>query len=602
MRYHIIMSMIKKNHLYSLFAICFLLASIFFHWVGYIIIIYSLSVTISRYFRVSLISGIFFAILTLCSIISIASFLFDAMLPLSPQFTLLYYLLLVTVASCILFQPKKLIKTARHIIDTPTIVALVVAAITAIIILVPVVRLDSSSSIIQFLTSGEDNASHFAMLQYNISRQSPPYFDAEPTGLISSLNIYPQGVQSFFAFTYWAITGGFNQSLATMLILYSLVMAILAASLSFICSLVIYRVLDNKNVGWVFTTILSSFIFMGATIFLVIWGFTTQIAALTLLLALLYLTLSVPMPLKRSGLHIPLMILGALVIGITFSWYLLTPIACVLLLPLLLRSFSMSRAKTIAYTLTVGLLSALPVLLNFFTGKGSGAINEPGGVYKYEAVGMGVVLFSLACSILIIVKAPNKYHAATIKWFLASSLLLSAIIGIYQLISTGELHYYFYKSLYLLFIIGIFALAFVIHILLRRLRLSCLSLNILSLSLLVAFLVILIFVVRPVYPRVYINNWFNHLVKSDSLSQAIQIRSRNPNMNQDVFYISQCDRVQEYLINRWTGAILLSENKTRGEIMHKRLNNDPSNTKHIQGLIDSQQTIIIKYDEGVCAK
>ena len=73
-------------------------------------------------------------------------------------------------------------------------------------------------------------------------------------------------------------------------------------------------------------------------------------------------------------------------------------------------------------------------------------------------------------------------------------------------------------------------------------------------------------------------------------------------MNQDVFYISQCDRVQEYLINRWTGAILLSENKTRGEIMHKRLNNDPSNTKHIQGLIDSQQTIIIKYDEGVCAK
>lgn len=157
-----------------------------------------------------------------------------------------------------------------------------------IFLIVPVIKINNASEFIRFLSIGEDNASHFSMLNRNIKVQSLPYLDTKDTGLISTLNIYPQGISSFFSYFIWTVIGDKSLSLLNLIRYYYFILSMLASSLVFITVFIIYRH-SHRDYNIVGSILGSILVFIGSVIFLVGWGFLTQISALVFLFILYYL-------------------------------------------------------------------------------------------------------------------------------------------------------------------------------------------------------------------------------------------------------------------------------------------------------------------------
>jgi hypothetical protein len=219
----------------------------------------------------------------------------------------------------------------------------------------------------------------------------------------------------------------------------------------------------------------------------------------------------------------------------------------------------------------------MPIAMNTINTTSAGSINGAGGVYKYGPVAMAFISFTLVLSLITLSK--KVYRAifpSELYLLLGGAIFTTALIGVYQIISIGHFEYYYYKSLYLLVVIGvIFCASLMSHVPVPDNKfVTPKHLNIYLL--LIACWVI--YLIKPTYPIVYVNNWFHHTILPTTLDKAITLH--DDNMARDTLLIS-CDSTREYIADRWTGALFLSENQVRNKL----------ETNRFYGVIDEDKVL-----------
>lgn len=421
---------------------------------------------------------------------------------------------------------------------------------------------------VYFLSSAEDNASHFAMFQYNWVNKAAPYFNSDTTGLIGSLNYYPQGIHTSAAYTLWSIFGDQQISITNLLRAYYVVMVMVSVSLVFVCSELIGKLLAGNRFRYLGMIIGAITIFTGAILHLAGWGFLTQIIALVYVIGIALLLLHKRTLSKSSPIFMRLAeisLYGLLVIGLILSWYLLLFVAFILLVQRLIHLLG-REWQTYVLTACISIVAVLPITLNFFTGKGGGSLNAPGGVYVYGILAalLLVITAGLAAFSYITKKSKSSPLPSPLILLLVSSYLMFIVIGSYQFLTAGTFLYYFHKSLYLAFIAAVIV---VIYITVKswasiKQRTQIIALHITCFILFgVGY-----FLINPTYPIVFFNNWFWHAITPQDISPAIKAKEETSKTT-DVIYQSTCNYINEYILNRWTGALYLSENSERSSSM-----------------------------------
>jgi hypothetical protein len=512
--------------------------------------------------KIGTLNSVFFSIITASAFVGLLGFVIDAVSPYTNQFFVISTLLAIISATFLYARNFKFIFAFNKNLKS-SILSAVLAVASAIFLVIPIAIYRDAPGMIYFLSSGEDNASHYAMFERNFIQKSTPYFDTRPTGLIDSLKIYPQAIHSSSAFAYSTIFDAKNLNTSKSLKLYYFVVVAACASLTYIISELVGRYIKGR-IKYIAMVLSAAGLFIGATLFLAGWGFLTQIISLTYILSIVYLlTFRDEKRRNLTDRAADLSLFGLLVIGVVFSWYLLAPVLVAILYKKIRTAVSDKRLRHLVL-LPVIIACAAPILVNLLLGKGSGAINEPGGVYIYGAFAIGIVLLSVLVYIFTAIKFGKKIIKDNLE---VSLLILSAYIstigiGLYQLVTVGSLRYYFYKSLYLLLIIAVITIVLFITYYLKNIRPK--SLYRVSIVFVVAIVVGIYLGLKPTYPAVYVHNWFNHSITPSEIKPAILIKDSSGSiLYKDIIYTNSCNYTENYILNRWTGAIFLSENNDR---------------------------------------
>lgn len=539
--------------------LCLLVATI--SWLaplfGLLVFVILSAQLVSRETKLGIITSVFYSVLSLATILGIISFILDL---LANDFRQFGFISLLIALSNIVFLYLVTMQKTIFLTNRKEVLALVLAIISSLVLLIPVLSLQSSSEYIYFLSSGEDNASHFAMLHRTVVEQGVPYFDGINSGLIGSLNVYPQSIQTFFGYGLWSFIGDESPSSYKLLVAYYAMMVLVCSSIIFIVSLLISR-FSSKEFWFTASLLGTASIFISVLLFLAGWGFVSQIAAMTYFLSLVYILHKYKeSPQKLSDVWIA----GIMTAGIAFTWYLLLLPTFVVAFKFLMRMLSKGVLFLIS-GLMLFIATLMPIVLNVVNSKGTSALNEAGGVYKYEEFALTIIiaLLVLAISGRII----NKQNISPVIFnSLVGTGILTLIIAAYQLVTIGHFEYYFYKSLYLLLTIELIILSIVLsHViksLLNKTAMKHISLMVLNVAIIMTFCIALA-AIKPTYPQVYLNNWFNHTLLPSTLSNATNVFDNKT--SKDVLIVS-CNTTREYIANRWTGALFLSENRVRNNI------------------------------------
>lgn len=462
------------------------------------------------------------------------------------------------------FKNKK-VPTLGKIVDNNDIASLVLAILTFLILLLPVLN-NSKETFLLFLSSGEDNASHIALLNYNFRNQNYSYFvDTEQTGLIESLVIYQQGLHLNEAFVTKLVLPEYKGYMA---LLYSFYLqgifyySLLVFMLSYICLSVSNVARKNYFHFYSFLPLLLSFASFGILLYLLGWGFYTQTVSYLLLLILSYLILK-----KEKAFDSELFLLScAAICAISNVWYFLIPVAMATAIIYLADvNRLIKKPKIFLSVFLLASASAVPIIISSLLSTKSNPINEPGGVYIMSNISI-IASFLLLIGIFIFRRKFTHNIRISLIYPACVAASFSAAIWLYQIITIGRNEYYFYKSIYTVFIyLVIFIIFFGLQLTskyLPRSYMICVSIFALG--------VLLIFVIKPVYPRVYLNNWFNHSLELSDIS--VLQTSLNKQHVDDILFIGDCKVPSDYISNRWAGALFLSENRLREAFKAQRIN------------------------------
>lgn len=536
------------------------LISIFFPFAGLVILLVILGFVILKKTGLGFAASLFYSWVTTLVIMGSLSFLMDFFAHEYRQFGLIS--IAIAVVNIFLIYRQHPMPTKAGF-STQVSLPLLMSIIGMAILLIPVINTHSSSELIWFLSSGEDNASHFAMLNRAFTEQGAPYFDSD-TGLIHTLNVYPQAIQLFFGYGIWSLIGSTHLDAQYLLGAYYLMMVLVCGGFIFISAL-LFQSFAASRLRISSIIIGAGMLFITVLLFLAGWGFVSQIMAITLFLALLYLLHH----LKEKVIHpVHAILVGTIITGIAFTWYLLLIPALFILLKPALYAIRHRLTKIIVYVSVFGVLSLGPIILNVLNSKGSGALNEPGGVYKYGTFAMTVMIVIALLSILAWWKHGHGKTPNILFRAILGSIALTLMIATYQILTIGHFEYYFYKSLYLTLIVElIFLVALCSHmisfIFTTLSRSKILTANIVVVSLAIAS----VYIIKPTYPLVYMNNWFNHTLLPTTLEKSIVLY--NEQQAADVLLVD-CDTTREYIANRWNGALFLSESLSRNKLETSR--------------------------------
>ncbi len=571
----------------SILLVLVLFSSIFFPAANILILAFIVS-GINQ--RILIRKNVEFATLAFISFLQIFSFLgliglvLDFVLPYTPQFMILSAIVALINVVCITKYSKVLPKDIN--ISKKSLVALVAVTMAAIFLAIPASQTHGPSELIRLLSSGEDNASHFAMIKRSYDSQSPPYFDESDTGLIRTLNIYPQGIHYGFSYMIWSVHPSSNIGVYKLLAAYYSLMVLVVMAFVYISSILV-MIYSKGLVKYAAPILLSMIMFFSGGLFLVGWGFFSQIAAYAYLLTILYIVLSI------KKISIPLLCsLALLLAGVAFSWYLLLFIAFSTLLPIVFDIFKRrDRVQMIFLPILTGFVM-LPVIINSLrSGVGSGALNEPGGVYVFGALAYTTIIIGLLAYLFLYLRK-NSAISPYLNIFVLTTVLLTLLIGLYQLSTNGTLEYYYFKSLYL----NLFISIAVVGVIVSNLLLSKIKLTEKDAFIIIVLAIIVVplslYVFKPTYPRVFKNNWFNHTLLPSTMNDAVALyKQQTP--PRDVIYFIPCNTTREYIANRWAGAIFLSETHRRSEYVVSSLTNGSTDESLKRYLRDAPNTVII---------
>lgn len=458
----------------------------------------------------------------------------------------------------------------------------------------------STSQQLAVLSSGEDNASHYALANTISVNKSYTYLlSPEKSGVLVALKNYPQGLHVNYAINSQVLWG--NGDLSQTFLLKSYVAQICAyLGLLFIIILLCARqiglsIIDEKLFVRIIAASAPALIYLlgfGASTYLFMYGFHSQIAAYVFILIALLLVSS-----KDIGMWSKSLVAAFCGIAVAFIWFFLLPVYVGFILGWAIVNWSSIRKKIVSlqYIMLI-VITGLIVIIPFIIQQGGGdgtSVNTPGGVHPLSLV----VLFGYAClAILYLFTRRFKQlfdgSPSSLLFILAIvSLIFSALIGVYQLATIHTFAYYFYKSLYILPIIcGIFGVCFTFIVVSVAINQKIFRPNGLFITIPI-FLTssYICFVHYPINlarlaPRID-TGLIERVIKNNELVNT-------PQRTYDLVLAASCTPNEAYFTQRWLGAVLLTDHTSdKARIYHAQLDKTP-----LLSIIQSYRSNVDKLD------
>jgi hypothetical protein len=503
--------------------------------------------------------------------------------------------LILSILALIYAWPKvkKLSLKKRQLFSQGDLPAILIGVVTFIILLIPIAHL-AGGDIAQFLSYGEDNASHYALTRY-IYQHGAFAYNQHPTsdGLLQSLEIYPQGFHVNAA-VFIGLAYPKHLTESGFIKVYAVFIAFSYALFIFWFTKICLGL--AKGAGVLFRLSLMPAVFFlcgfGTFLLLLYRGFQPQVFAYEFLAAIVFL-LSIKAK-KNDNKLINCLVAISLIVGVASSWWLLLPMVCLLVLQYAWENKLFKQAyehiwKILPVLLIIAFAILYPVLVNILLTKKQSPLDEPGGVDIINGKIFWYILPVVVLASPILIKKAKTYA------YIYSSLVLTILgafaIGIYQKKTVGQYEYYFYKSIYSILLIC-FALLFIsVTELGRFLSAKVKGLSLLLPLIIVGLTVLFALQTRLVYYRVYIHNWFPSAVQTHDLEPLF---NNSVNKYSDVIYIGSCSVGRNYLEDRWSGARLLSESLLHSQIeLSSLFNLNTRLSKDVLKLADDHRPLML---------
>lgn len=515
---------------------------------------YLLPFKLDIYFRVLISFCIFFGMNTL-----VAAILYILKVPISVSFLFVLY------AGILLFWPYTKVEkyNSRHLFNRFTLVKFFISLFVFMCLLAPTLHNDGFS-IFRLVTTGGDNISHLEAVR--AVRDNAGYFYQNAAlgknTLMEGLSSYPQGLHVNIVIAMETIQPIYStlSSFRFVLFYYAycvMIYIILAALFYLIIRHGFFKsgAREKVVIGLAVTFVLFSGTFYG----LFAAGSQSQIASLMLFLGMLFLLGHGYHSQKERCPKFNIYLAFVLLSAISFTWLLLYPIAVLIMALYVIIYFAEDIVKRpiehiplLAIGILLSCIALIQVAVQALDSSPKNAgINEPGfSIHPSIYVVLGFVLLSTVF-LLVIYKKVSKVWLFS----LVASTLFSGAIYLHQWVTVGEARYYFYKSLYVVFIV--IALIFgagISKVIEREAK------NLGRFQSFSIFGVILVFGAIVTIYNVRNPADFFAQRKSGGFSKelsvtAIKLLNDNPANGGKIIAVGSCNRAQDYTLTRLVAAL-----------------------------------------------
>lgn len=530
-------------------------------WLGILLTIFSVGLVLAHRLHFSLIQSLIISALLLVGYVGTFEFIASVIFPDSPNFAVIYStlaIILIIAVSYLVRAKNVAISELLTLKWKDEIPAIIIAGLSTLFFAIPMIHPFDAAVSISFFSAGEDNASHFAMMNYGIENQRAPYLTTNDSGLLEALNVYPQGIHSSFALFY---NSAFNTdaSIAKKLLVYATSMLFSIFVLIYSMTALCFRLLRESPYRFVVAIVVATSGVLWFISQLVTYGFLSQIFAYALLFCLLLIVQNKHLTSQKNIIYfIPISLL--IILGIVFAWYLLAPIAALLVFKPYYRAVTKERSKIAAILITVAVLVSISLVMCNISGAASGTITTPGAVFGFEAW-VYWLAFGVIGIYTIYQLASSRSTVTSFDLFVYGSTGLALLIGAYQLVAVGEFRYYYFKFMYLVLLIAFIIIAIFLTLISEaRSKKSTLYISLFVVVYLFSYLA----TVQPGNIRQYLNEEYLRSFQASDIRPILQEDSF-PAHN-DAVFTGNCPIIYKYMLNRWAGALYLSENEARSRL------------------------------------
>ena len=339
----------------------------------------------------------------------------------------------------------------------------------------------------------------------------------------------------------------------------------------------------------VVATIMAFIIFMTVPAIIYMQGYFSQIISLVMMIALLsFINDKEDIKDSRAWITIIILLNGA----IAASWYLICPASIIISCVAVYKS--KYKNDVLAYLAILSII-LIPIIFTLTTFSVADQINESGGtiIIKTDAI-----VFLFAFAIFVIWNYYNLKSKNLNAWItvLVICIILSGLLGIFQIATAKKLNYYFFKSLYVpVLILSMFFTAGLVvaaNKLIEHLLKAGRATAIAGLFLLLVASGLIIATVHGtgIVPSLLLPS--NHTSNYDT--QKLK-KIANENKDTRVILTNTKDAQQDYLYSRWISFYNLNSNL---EFLYQTfyMYKNKSNGKNVEIIELQPQTIIKKFE------
>jgi len=251
---------------------------------------------------------------------------------------------------------------------------------------------------------------------------------------------------------------------------------------------------------------------------------------------------------------------------------------------------------------SIVLLTLVPPFVSFASGTSISSVTADGGVAKLSVYWYAAFIATALLLLFSTYRKTNNSSLKAVQILAISSLAFMFTVGAFQILKGGKLNYYFFKSVYLLVIpvivTGVYVYGLIVQKLYKKNDLSNYQ-STLAISLVVISSVILIVVLKPTNPYAYWRRWLHTFADPTQIERVL--KDRKP--NEDWVFVGGCDNKYEYLNNRWTGAVLLTETTKRYWLLDANIHPGEDSQQLIEYIREKpQRNIKLLYQSGCTDK
>lgn len=539
-----------------------------------ILIIFCASVALQLPSKWFLLKRITFSILFVFSLNTVLAYL--AYLFNFKTFSIFYFLIYLFLSFLFLLKSLKYdkLKIRTFIRWSKKDTALLILGLTLLLLLMRPAFSKDKKNFIPLTPPGGDMTNHFYLINAISQKGTYIYLNKYYAAKMpKALTEYPQGAHINFAIINGS--SGNNNSVKTLLefkfyYLLSFVILFLSTFILAIETLDKYLVRPSIMQYFAAGSVLL-FIFMGS-VFSTIYlnGFISQFLALALLMVLVDTYVNhYDFNSHKNIYFIILVIINA---GIANTWYFLLPVS----LTIAYLGIYKKNDRVISVQSILLFLLCIPVVALSFLGGGASlnsVINSGEiGILPSEYIAISIIFF-----VTVIFFNRKKGLKEFEEWakVIFVAIAFSLLVLVYQIIIKGTTSYYFYKSLYTIFLlssvfIGTF-IALLVYSIVQYLQNNKLFANMLAL--------IIVFGVSYVFIYNSKTGTLNTTLMDKSayiskykFDKAVAISQKHSNDPKPIIFIETGSALSDYVLSKWTTAINLNFNEDYGKKLDFNLN------------------------------